>query len=121
MIKFVLTVTLSISICLAQNSVVVKKDERVPFDGVLSDSKQMQEYRKVAEEKDILISENLKLKDLALVQEQRAVLFKEEVKLVKEDLRSLEKRSFWANIGYFTLGVVITGFAAKVAIESTRK
>ena len=117
----VLTIVLSTSMCLAQHAVVIKKDEPAPFDGVLSDSKQMKEYRKVAEEKDMLSSENIKLKDLALVQEQRAELFREEVKVVKEDLRSLERNSFWVNVGYFTLGVLVTGFAAKAAIESTRK
>lgn len=106
--------------CFGQKSEVLIKGMKAPFDGVLSDQDQMREYRKVNEQKELLGKENLKLKDLAAVQDQRIALYQEEIKVVKEDYRSLERRTFWTNVGYFALGVIVTGFAAKVAIESTR-
>jgi hypothetical protein len=117
--SFIICLSLTFS-CHAQKSVVLPKGKEAPFDGVLSDADQMKEYRKVSEENKLLGLENLKLKDLAVTQDQRISLYQEELKVVKDDYKSLERKTFWSNLGYFALGVLVTGFAAKVAIESTR-
>jgi len=91
----------------------LKKGDVAPYDGILSDAAQMKEFRQINEDKKNLELQNLKLKDLSAIQDER-------VELYKSELKSSEARSFWKSVGYFTLGVLITGFAAKVAIESTR-
>jgi hypothetical protein len=93
--------------------IVLKKGDIAPFEGILSDAAQMKEFRQINEDKKNLELQNLKLKDLSAIQDER-------VELYKSELKSSESRSFWKSVGYFTLGVLITGLAVKVAIESTR-
>jgi len=92
---------------------ILKKGDVAPYDGILSDAAQMKEFRQINEDKKNLELQNLKLKDLSAIQDDR-------VELYKSELKSSESRSFWKSVGYFTLGVLVTGFAAKVAIEATR-
>ena len=92
---------------------LLKKGDPAPFDGIISDTTQMKEFRQINEDKKNLELQNLKLKDLSAIQDER-------VDLYKKELASSESRSFWKSIGYFGLGVLVTGLAAKVAIESTR-
>lgn len=117
--KSILLLILVPSITLADMQ-VLKKGDSASFDGVLIDAEQMKQFRQINEEKKLLEKENLKLKDLGIINDQRIDLYKEHVKQVTEDLSSSERRAFWQSVGTFALGVVVTGFAAKVAIESTR-
>ena len=98
----------------------INKGDTAPHSGILVDAAQMKEFRQINEEKKLLETENLKLKDLGVINDQRIDLYKEHVKQVTEDLSRSERRAFWQSVGTFALGVVVTGFAAKVAIESTR-
>ena len=100
--------------------VIVKKGDPAPFEGILVDGAQMKEFRQINEDKKNLELQNLKLKDLALVQDERVDLYRKQSESLNSELSKSESRSFWKSVGYFTLGVVVTGFAAKVAIESTR-
>ena len=93
--------------------VIVKKGDPAPFEGILVDQAQMKEFRQINEDKKNLELQNLKLKDLALINDER-------VDLYRKELSSSETKSLWKSVGYFALGVLVTGFAAKVAIESTR-
>jgi hypothetical protein len=93
--------------------IILKKGDIAPYDGILSDAAQMKEFRQINEDKKNLELQNLKLKDLSLVQDDR-------VEAYRSELKASESRSFWKSVGYFTLGVLVTGFAAKVAIEATR-
>lgn len=92
---------------------ILKKGDVAPYDGILSDAAQMKEFRQINEDKKNLELQNLKLKDLSAIQDER-------VEVYRSELKASESRSFWKSVGYFTLGVLVTGFAAKVAIESTR-
>jgi len=109
----------SINISFAEMT-ALNKGDTAPYQGVLIDSEQMKEFRKINEDKKSLELENLKLKDLSLINDQRIELYKTEVKQVREDLSRSEKKAFWQSAGTFVLGVLVTGFAAKVAIEATR-
>lgn len=100
--------------------IVLKKGEIAPNDGILVDAAQMKEFRQTNEEKKLLNLENLKLKDLSDINSQRIDLYKEQVKQSTDALSSSERKGYLYNVGFFVLGVVITGFAAKAAIEATR-
>ena len=117
--KSILLLILVPSITLADMQ-VLKKGDSASFDGVLVDAEQMKEFRQINEEKKNLELQNIKLKDLGVIQEQRIDLYKQEVQRVTEDLSRSEKKAFWQSAGTFVLGVLVTGFAAKVAIEATR-
>jgi hypothetical protein len=104
----------------ADDMVILKEGDTAPMDGILVSGERMKEFRKTNEDYKLLKLENLKLKDLGVIHEQRIDLYKDQVKRVTEDLSSSERRRFWTNLGYFALGVVVTGFAAKVAIEAGR-
>lgn len=112
-------------LCLLSSSlnaemVKLDKGQSAPFDGILSDAAQMKEFRQLNEDKKNLEAQNIKLKDLALINEERVGLYRVQSELLNKELSKAETRSFWKSIGYFALGVVVTGMAAKVAIESTR-
>lgn len=100
--------------------ITLNKGDTAPYSGILVDAEQMKEFRQINEDKKNLELQNIKLKDLGVIQEQRIDLYKLEVQRVREDLSRSEKKAFWQSAGTFVLGVLVTGFAAKVAIESTR-
>jgi hypothetical protein len=100
--------------------VVMKRGDVCAFDGVLVDAPQMKEFRQINEDKKNLELQNLKLKDLSAVQDERVELYRQQAQSLNSELAKSESRSFWKSIGYFGLGVLVTGLAAKVAIESTR-
>lgn len=118
--KYMLIFTIVLSSNLRAEMTVLKKGDAAPFDGVLSDAAQMKEFRQINEDKKNLELQNVKLKDLGDIQEQRIDLYKQEVQRVREDLSRSEKKAFWQSAGTFVLGVLVTGFAAKVAIEASR-
>jgi hypothetical protein len=99
---------------------VMKRGDVCAFDGVLVDAPQMKEFRQINEDKKNLELQNLKLKDLSAVQDERVELYRRQAQSLNSELAKSESRSFWKSIGYFGLGVLVTGLAAKVAIESTR-
>lgn len=117
--KYALVALLIVRLAHAE-MITLDKGDIAPYSGILVDAAQMKEFRQINEEKKLLETENLKLKDLGIINDQRIDLYKEHVKQVTEDLSRSERRAFWQSVGTFALGVVVTGFAAKVAIESTR-
>ena len=116
--KLLLCVLLALNV--QAEMVVMKKGQEALFDGILADQKQMEQFRQTNEEKKILELQNMKLKDLAAINDQRIDLYKQEVKEVRADLSSSQRKTILYSVGYFVLGVLVTGFAAKAAIESTR-
>lgn len=93
---------------LAQNSVTIKKGEVADFDGHLVKKERLVELIK-AEKKNIV------LKDLAYTQEEITEYHKDQAREYRKKLRREEFRSFWVGVGYFTLGVLVTGFAFKMS------
>lgn len=106
--------------CVQAEMIVLKKGDIAPSDGILVDAAQMKEFRQLNEDNKNLELQNVKLKDLGIIQEQRIDLYKQEVQRVTEDLSRSERKAFWQSAGTFVLGVIVTGFAAKVAIEASR-
>jgi hypothetical protein len=106
--------------CFAQQMVKLDEGQKAPFAGILSDSEQMKTFRKTNEELKLTKKQNITLKELAVVQERQAKLYKEESDAYRTQLRREQVKSFWAKVGYFALGVLVTGLAAKTAIEASR-
>lgn len=116
-----------LSICLVLSTVtfskemaVLKKGDAAPFDGVLSDSEQMKEFRQINEENKLLKLENLKLSDLSAIQGKKEDLYKLDIDNKQSQIVRLERREVWLTAGAFLIGVIATSIAAKAAIESTR-
>jgi hypothetical protein len=117
--KYILLFLISFNV-FAQQQVILDKGQTAPFDGILSDSDQMKKYRTINEEKKLLDKEVIKLRDLNLTKDERMKLYKEEAADWKQQYRKEQVKGFWSKVGYFTLGVLVTGVAAKAAIEATR-
>ena len=100
--------------------VILKKGDITPFKGVLVDAKQMSEFRKYKELSKLQGKQILKLEDLAVVKDRKADLYKGEADHYRTLYRRQQFKTFWASAGYFALGVLATGFAAKAALESTK-
>jgi hypothetical protein len=88
--------------------------------GWLVSEPKMQEIMKDAEQLELQ-------KKLQLQQEHLRKLDLQEIEFYKlqnsRNMKALEKsesQKYWTGIGAFALGVIVTGLAAKVAIESTR-
>tara|TARA_R100001086_G_scaffold214248_1_gene130254 strand:+ start:976 stop:1311 length:336 start_codon:yes stop_codon:yes gene_type:complete len=110
--KLLLAFILTFSTCFAQVQ-KIEKGEPAPFTGAIVTAKQLSEFRKTREI-------NIKLKDLQVVNEQRIEFYKEEAKHYQVQIKKERIKHFWEKAGYFALGVLVTGIAAKAAIESTR-
>lgn len=95
---------------LAQDAVKIEKGEPAKFSGILL-TKERAEKAMKAEKKSIVLS------DLAITQEEITEYYKGQAREYRKKLRNEEFRSFWVGVGYFTLGVLVTGFAFKVTHE----
>jgi len=118
--KTLFAMILSINLVFAQSMVVLKKGESAPFDGILSDSAQMKEFRQINETNKLLDRQVLELKDLSLLKDEKIGIYKSGLEQANLKLEKSARYQFWTNIGYFALGVIVTGVAAKAAIEATR-
>jgi len=119
MIKILLIFILTFN-CFPQQMIKLDKDQKAPFTGILSDAEQMKSFRKTNEELKLTQKQNITLKELSVVQERQIELYKEESTSFRTQLRREQVKSFWAKVGYFALGVFVTGLAAKTAIEASR-
>jgi hypothetical protein len=105
--KILLILLLSINLCFAQNAVKLNKASLAPFTGILVKKERLDTLVK-AEKK------NLVLEDLRLTQDELIDYHKNSARVYRKRLAEAKFNSFWANTGYFVLGVVLTGFAFKV-------
>ena len=99
--------------CFSQNAIKIKKGEKASFSGALVKEETLD--RLIKSDKKVLVLEQLRLID-----EQKVDIYKDRLLNTEKELSKSNRRKFWSNIGYFTLGVIITGLAAKTAIESAR-
>lgn len=91
-----------------------------PCDCWLVSEPKMQELAKTTEK--LAISEKLILaqEHLQKLTQGEAEHFKKRSEATEKALSQSEKQKAWIGAGAFLLGVVVTGIAAKAAIESTR-
>lgn len=119
--KIFLAILLFTSSALAcQNVQTIKTGTPSPCDGWLVSEPKMQELAKMSDELDLS-------KKLVLAQDHLQKLTEEEVEHYKKRSEAGDKalsqskaQQFWIGAGAFALGVIVTGLAAKAAIEATR-
>ena len=111
----------------AQDAIALKKDEPAPFAGVLLNNSKAQElYRKSEELKlNKLIMESydkslaLKESSIKINQDSIDVLLKRNDDLSKQ-LNSSRSMNNWERIGWFGLGVIISGYGIYVSSKIVR-
>jgi hypothetical protein len=100
--------------------IILREGENAPYTGVLVTEERMKKFRQINEEKKVAEKLNIELSDLNELKDRKIKLYKDELVSTNKEFTKHKTKSFFYNIGYFALGVLITGFAAKAAIESTR-
>lgn len=111
--KMWIILILTTSFSNAQTSTLLTKGTPAPFSGTLIRNERVNELVK-AEKRNILLEE------LSIKQDQRVEIYRTEASRLETQLARAQFKSFWTNVGFFALGVVVTGVAAKAAIESVR-
>lgn len=119
MLPLILTLALT-SNALAQNIQRIEQGTSAPRSGWLTSDSFVQDAARnkdliEAKDKQILKLEHLRVLDMGDMDHYKARSKQLEKRLDKEET----KRGLYS-AGAFVLGVIITGFAAKAAIESTR-
>lgn len=103
-----------------QNVSKAKSGAVVTCDAWIVSEPQMQEFVRTEDKYKIEVNRGLTLEKLRLLDEQEIEFYKVRAKSLEQQVNGAETRKFWSNLGYFILGVVLTGIAAKAAIESSR-
>lgn len=111
--KLIILLLLVTNLAFAETAIVIKKGEAAKFDGVLITEEKAQELHKA--EKKVLALSDLRLTDQKLIE-----YYKDESELRQTELKQERLSSHVKAIGFFILGSLLTGLAAKVAIESTK-
>jgi hypothetical protein len=105
LLSTLLLLLLSVNIY-AQDVVAIKQGEVAKFSGNLIKTERLVQYFKDS-------------KKLPLM-EMKVDLYKTRLKQTERELSKANFKSYIGTVGGFVLGVVITGIAAKAALESTR-
>lgn len=91
----------------------IKKGEPSPIDGVIITETQLVIY-------DTSLHSNVALKELSSLQDMRIEQYRKDLSEAKSELNKAVFKGYLGTAGGFVLGVLITGFAARAAIEATR-
>jgi hypothetical protein len=118
--KLLIVLLLTFSFACRSEITALKKGDVAPFEGALVSVDQMREFREHKTKLDLEIKQNEALKTLNLRLEEKIDFHRAETRQVERELTKTRFKGNVYNIGYFVLGVVLTGFAAKAAIESTK-
>lgn len=97
----------------AQDAIRLDKGQTAPFSGNLIKTEKLEQFYK-SHKKLPLVEANLSL------EMQRIDLYKDRLKITEKELTRAKTKGYFATLGGFLLGVVITSVAAKAALESTR-
>lgn len=104
--RFLVILVLLTNIAFAE-TVGVTKGDTVPFTGVLMTFDRAEKAMKAEKS-------NIVLKDLRIAQEELTDYHRHSARVARTELNKAQFSGFWANTGYFALGVILTGFAFKV-------
>jgi hypothetical protein len=104
----------------AQNAQKLSQGATAPYSGWLFTESAAQDLAK-----DKLLLKNkeeqiLKFELIRSLTDTELEFYKKKNKDLANELSKQDSRRFWATSGAFVLGVVLTGLAAKAAIESSR-
>jgi len=92
----------------AQNAVKLDKGQPSPFTGVLVTESKIIELDKAQRS-------NVVLKDLAIAKDDLIEYHKKDARTQRGRLSQAKFNSWTSNVGYFVLGVVLTGFTFKIS------
>lgn len=115
--KYLLIFLLSIQMSFAQQMVILDKGQEAPFKGVLNDAKQMKVFRQANEEKKLLDKKVQSLELLKVKQEEIIKIHSEEAKHARTQYRREQVSNVWGRVVWFSLGILVTGVAFKIANE----
>ena len=104
---------ISITSSFAKETIFINEGTTAPFSGILMTEERAAKAMKA--EKKVLTLQDLRITDNKIIE-----YYKDEAKQTKRLLDQERTTSTFKAIGYFVLGSLLTGLAAKVAIESTR-
>ena len=105
--KLLLVLIFLVNTAFAQDVVVLEKGEAAPYKGFLMSRERATEALRAERS-------NLVLKDLQVAQEELTEYHRQSARVARTELSKAQFSGFWANTGYFALGVILTGFAFKV-------
>ncbi len=98
----------------------ITKDSPSPCTAWVVSDEQMQEFAKSADKLEL----NKKEKEIDLqmlrLSEREVEYYRQKSDITRKELLKADNKRFWTNLAHFSLGVVLTGIAAKAAIESTK-
>lgn len=86
---------------------------------VVKDS-QMQKFDKAVKSQEIYEKLNEANNQLLKLSEAEMEMYKRQSQSAHKRAEQAENKSYWVGIGAFALGVVLTGIAAKAAIEASK-
>ena len=109
----ILLLMLSITTSSAQDVIRLDKDQVAPFSGNLIKTSKLEEFYKSHKIVPILEA-NISL------EKQKLELYRDRLRETETELTRARTKAYLGTVGGFLLGVLITGFAAKAAIESAR-
>lgn len=98
----------------------ISEGDKAPCSGWVVSNNQMQEFTRTDEQLELhkkLVETHKQLQKLS---EAEIAFYKRRSEAQEKALSQSENKRFWLTAGAFALGVVLTGVAAKAAIESTR-
>lgn len=98
----------------------ITKDSPSPCTAWIVDENQMQTFAKQTDQLELSRKLNETNTELLKLSEREMEYYKKKAQDKSAELDKADSRRFWTNLGHFALGVVLTGVAAKAAIESTK-
>ena len=97
----------------AQTAIRLDKGQVAPFSGNLIKTEKLEQFYK-SHKKLPLVEANLSL------ERHRIELYRVRLRKTESELTRTKTKGYLATLAGFALGVVLTGVAAKAALESTR-
>jgi len=127
MVRLILVLSLIGNLCYAEDVIRLEKDKPAPFTGYLFTDEKTKDTRIKLLERDFYkeTSESFEKsntylqKNLSLKDEQIKLITEQNTNLAKT-LREERSMTGWERIGWFSLGIVATGFALRGLQEITR-
>lgn len=104
----------------AQNAVKLSQGSTAPYTGWLFTESAAQE---VAKDKLLLKNKEeqiLRFELIRALSDTEIEFYKQKNKALVKEANAQDSRRFWSTAGGFFLGVVLTGIAAKAAIEASK-
>lgn len=102
------------------NIVKINKGDPAPFSGVLVTNAKLDEFAGTKKKSELQDGKIRSLEALSLNLKDQIAYQKDRARTYQREVLKADTKRFFSNSGYFILGVLLTGVAAKAAIESTR-